>query len=178
LSVAHSEQPWLKLVQSDAASMPFPDEHFDTVMFISAIEQVPKAIVGSALKEVARVLKPGGMLYLVIHKEYIDPFVVPTAIRYLWEQLHKFGISLAKRNKRTVGFDGTLTEIRTMVEEYLHQVQLSCVERRALMTKFDWAFYKRLSPQLAQQMIPVGAALNALPLNYYKDLEYWLYQKK
>ncbi len=48
----------LELVDGTAASIPFPDGHFDLVHAQSVMEHVPD--VGAALREAHRVVKPGG----------------------------------------------------------------------------------------------------------------------
>jgi len=49
-------------VQADARAMPFPDGEFDAVWTIFVLEHVPNP--EQALREIRRVLKPGGLLYL------------------------------------------------------------------------------------------------------------------
>lgn len=53
------------LVQGNASQMPFEDNHFDVVISFSAFEHIedPK----SALEEIKRTLRPGGIVYLGIH---------------------------------------------------------------------------------------------------------------
>lgn len=51
-----------RFVQADARAMPFPDGEFDAVWSIWVLEHVPNP--EQALREIRRVLKPGGLLYL------------------------------------------------------------------------------------------------------------------
>jgi ubiquinone/menaquinone biosynthesis C-methylase UbiE len=51
-----------RFVQADARAMPFPDGAFDAVWTIWVLEHVPNP--EQALREIRRVLKPGGLLYL------------------------------------------------------------------------------------------------------------------
>jgi ubiquinone/menaquinone biosynthesis C-methylase UbiE len=51
-----------RFVQADARAMPFPDGEFDAVWTIWVLEHVPNP--EQALREIRRVLKPGGLLYL------------------------------------------------------------------------------------------------------------------
>ncbi|NJN76790.1 MAG: class I SAM-dependent methyltransferase [Synechococcaceae cyanobacterium RL_1_2] len=48
----------------DAASLPWPDNHFDYLYGIWFLEHVPLAQGQAILKEAYRVLKPGGKIYL------------------------------------------------------------------------------------------------------------------
>lgn len=53
-----------RLVQSDAASLPFADDSFDLVVSCETIEHVPD--VRAAVREMHRVTKVGGQLFLTI----------------------------------------------------------------------------------------------------------------
>ncbi|HSB01921.1 MAG TPA: methyltransferase domain-containing protein [Anaerolineales bacterium] len=46
--------------------LPFPDETFDLVQSTFAIDHVPADLQRQGLKEIARVLKPGGRLFILI----------------------------------------------------------------------------------------------------------------
>jgi len=64
----------------DAQRLWFDDESFDKVFSFHCIEHVPD--LGGALREMDRVLKPGGLLLLVYPAEPIRGlYVVPTALR-------------------------------------------------------------------------------------------------
>jgi SAM-dependent methyltransferase len=58
----------VRLVQGDAAEMPFPDAAFDLVCSFNAFEHLadPEAV----LREAIRVLKPGGAIYLLFGPLY------------------------------------------------------------------------------------------------------------
>ena len=53
------------LCQGDAAALPFPDDHFDTVVFAFVLCTIPDD--RRAIAEAVRVLRPGGRLLLVEH---------------------------------------------------------------------------------------------------------------
>ena len=64
----------------DAQQLRFDDEHFDKVFSFHCIEHVPN--LQAALREMDRVLKPGGSLLLVYPAEPIRGlYVIPTAWR-------------------------------------------------------------------------------------------------
>ncbi|MGB7156527.1 MAG: class I SAM-dependent methyltransferase [Tepidisphaeraceae bacterium] len=50
------------LFNGDIVSMPFPDQHFDTVLLISILEHLKADQLAQAMAEVRRVLKPGGQM--------------------------------------------------------------------------------------------------------------------
>lgn len=51
--------------QADAATLPFEDERFDVVTMMTVMHMVPESERRLALREVTRVLRPGGRLLLV-----------------------------------------------------------------------------------------------------------------
>ena len=58
----------------DARHLPFPDDRFDAALCTWVLCAIPDA--GVALAEVARVLRPGGVLHLVEHGRAPDPEVL------------------------------------------------------------------------------------------------------
>ncbi|MGY1699962.1 class I SAM-dependent methyltransferase [Geodermatophilus sp. SYSU D00766] len=57
----------------DARALPFPDDRFDSALCTWVLCGIPDA--GRALAEVARVLRPGGVLHFVEHGAAPDPAV-------------------------------------------------------------------------------------------------------
>lgn len=55
---------------SDATALPFPDQSFDRVMMCMAMHMLPEADRSACLRELARVLAPGGRLVLI---DYAGP---------------------------------------------------------------------------------------------------------
>lgn len=54
----------LTLVPGSAIDLPFPDASFDTVVSWEVIEHIPRQQEPVMYREVARILKPGGVFYL------------------------------------------------------------------------------------------------------------------
>jgi ubiquinone/menaquinone biosynthesis C-methylase UbiE len=71
------------LRQGDAAALPYPDSHFDTVVFSFVLCTIPDD--RRAVAEAVRVLRPGGWLRLVEHVR--SPNVILRAIERLVEPL-------------------------------------------------------------------------------------------
>jgi ubiquinone/menaquinone biosynthesis C-methylase UbiE len=71
------------LRQGDAAALPYPDEHFDTVVFSFVLCTIPDD--RRAVAEAARVLRPGGRLLLVEHVR--SPNLIVRTIERLVEPL-------------------------------------------------------------------------------------------
>jgi SAM-dependent methyltransferase len=62
----------------DAKNLPFPNESFDTVISWEVIEHIPKNTELSMFKEIYRVLRPGGHLYLSTpHKSFFANILDP-----------------------------------------------------------------------------------------------------
>jgi ubiquinone/menaquinone biosynthesis C-methylase UbiE len=63
----------IELRVMDVCELPFPDANFDTVVTVCTFCSVPKPIAG--LRELYRVLKPGGQLLMFEHvRSKISPF--------------------------------------------------------------------------------------------------------
>jgi ubiquinone/menaquinone biosynthesis C-methylase UbiE len=80
------------LRQGDAAAVPYPDEHFDTVAFSFALCTIPDD--RRAVAEAVRVLRPGGRLLLVEHVRSpnlilrtIERLVEPITLRRMGDHL-------------------------------------------------------------------------------------------
>jgi ubiquinone/menaquinone biosynthesis C-methylase UbiE len=56
--------------QQDACHTDFPDDHFDLVYSIIVTHECPVPVLRSMLREIHRVLKPGGIM---LHDGYFDP---------------------------------------------------------------------------------------------------------
>jgi SAM-dependent methyltransferase len=63
----------LSFVAAGAQDVPFPDASFDVALMLKSLHHVPLALMGRALAEAARVLTPGGLLY-VSEPVYAGPF--------------------------------------------------------------------------------------------------------
>lgn len=63
----------LHFVAAGAESIPFPDAAFDGALMLKSLHHVPMDRMAQALREVARVLRPGGWLY-VSEPVYGGPF--------------------------------------------------------------------------------------------------------
>lgn len=57
---AHAEGAWAPILAASGADLPFRGGAFDSVLSDNVIEHIPEALVERHLREVARVLRPGG----------------------------------------------------------------------------------------------------------------------
>jgi ubiquinone/menaquinone biosynthesis C-methylase UbiE len=63
----------VRLERGDAQALPFPDGSFDTVVATLVFCTVPDALLG--LREVCRVIRPGGAIHLLEHVRSATPWV-------------------------------------------------------------------------------------------------------
>jgi demethylmenaquinone methyltransferase/2-methoxy-6-polyprenyl-1,4-benzoquinol methylase len=64
------EIPEVPLLQADAATIPFPDASFDTVVIPHALHEMPRETRRDVIREAKRVLDPNGQIYVL---ELDDP---------------------------------------------------------------------------------------------------------
>lgn len=68
----------LFIEKADARSLPYPDEYFDRISAISTLEHIPDDGDTVATRELARVLKPGGILVVTVpfnNERYSEVFL-------------------------------------------------------------------------------------------------------
>lgn len=63
-NLAAEPQEGLTFVGAGAQAIPFPDASFDLALMLKSLHHVPLPLMGTALAEIARVLRPGGHLYV------------------------------------------------------------------------------------------------------------------
>lgn len=63
-NLAAPPRPGLRFVAAGAEAIPFPDASFDLALMLKSLHHVPIPLLAQALGEVARVLRPGGHLYV------------------------------------------------------------------------------------------------------------------
>ena len=56
--------PNVEFRMAGAESIPYPDDHFDVAFMFKSLHHVPLDLMDKAMRELARVLKPGGYAYI------------------------------------------------------------------------------------------------------------------
>ena len=57
-------QAGIEFIEAGAQAVPFADASFDVAVMLKSLHHVPMNLLGQAIGEVARVLKPGGLFYV------------------------------------------------------------------------------------------------------------------
>lgn len=118
VATVKTHYPKRHVLQGDVQALPFADHSFDAVFAIAMLYHVPDVMKG--LKEIARVLKPGGTLYASTHGE--DGF-----LGYIINHLTKFsGHSIPKPSPVFTMENGTekLQQYFEKVDAYRHDSRL------------------------------------------------------
>jgi ubiquinone/menaquinone biosynthesis C-methylase UbiE len=84
--------------QGDACAMPYEDASFDAVYLVTVLGEIPDQ--EAALREIARVLKPGGRL--VVGELVVDPHWVSP--RKLQERAGRAGLRFERRSGSAAGY--------------------------------------------------------------------------
>ena len=83
LQRARKNVPQATYVEAFAEAMPFPDHHFDVVHTSVALHEMEPQQLQQILKEVRRVLRPGGYFALVDFHKPTNPLFIPGLALFL-----------------------------------------------------------------------------------------------
>lgn len=178
LEYAKRRYSYFPFLNADVTVLPFKSESFDAVLVISVLEHVRENL--PVLEECARVLKAQGVLYLGVHKPFIDPFVFPSIVskskRLLIKSLQGVGALPEMRAERT-SHSRPLAEVRRNLMGDFQMAGFELLKQGTLLHSFEWRFYKKFCPWTVPLLIRWGRYLNRLPFRYYKNLEYLVWKK-
>jgi ubiquinone/menaquinone biosynthesis C-methylase UbiE len=59
-----TDLPNVEFIMAGAEAIPCPDDSFDVAFMFKSLHHVPLDLMGRAMQEIARVLKPGGLAYI------------------------------------------------------------------------------------------------------------------
>jgi len=63
-NLAAKADPRIRFESFGAQSIPYPDGQFDAVLMFKSLHHVPLGMLDESLREIARVLRPGGLAYI------------------------------------------------------------------------------------------------------------------
>jgi ubiquinone/menaquinone biosynthesis C-methylase UbiE len=152
---AIEKNPGRKILDGIATQIPFPDETFDFVICIEVLRYLHRSDVDQALREMRRVLKPGGRMFLTMVNRYaLDGFY----IAYHARKMMAGDISAAAPHCEFV----TPAE----VDEQVRQAGFSAAVHTGVLFGPMRILYKistRLARKLAPVLEPIDDAIAAFP---------------
>lgn len=122
IDLARENYPDLKILKMDISKLEFSDSHFDGVFAMYSLIHIADPEIPQALKEIHRVLKPSGMLYLalqepitikdkdgfypLIYKPEIKMFINLFTEKEMCNHLEKAGFEVSFVDRRPPSKDG------------------------------------------------------------------------
>ena len=124
IEISRQKYPQAKFQVADALNLPFPEEFFDKVFGIAVLHHIPsRELRVQSLKEIKRILKPKGILFLTVWKFHglkekllLLKF---TIVKLLGQIKLDFGDIFKPWGKKTERYYHCFSkrELKTMVEE-------------------------------------------------------------
>jgi SAM-dependent methyltransferase len=96
---AHAHIPEAEVHACGAESLPFGDGEFDWVTCIEVLEHVPPELRSQVIREIHRVLKPGGALVLQVPHAGAFAWLDPNNLRYRMPRLYQKFIRSGGRDR-------------------------------------------------------------------------------
>jgi ubiquinone/menaquinone biosynthesis C-methylase UbiE len=153
---AIEQNPQARILPGVATELPFPDQSFDLVICIEVLRYLHQADNELALKEMRRVLKPGGSLFLTMVNRYaLDGF-------YLHYQIGR----LLRRGRESAEFPHCEFTTPSQIERQIRDAGFSKVTHHGVLLGPMRLIYKaseRLGRALTPTLEPIDDAISALP---------------
>lgn len=99
LEVARRRLPYAELHGGSASSLPFASERFDCVTCIEVLEHVPAADRAASLREMRRVLRPGGRLVLRVPHDGTFAWMDANNLRFRMPRLYRALVGTGRRDR-------------------------------------------------------------------------------
>jgi SAM-dependent methyltransferase len=151
----------------DAQALNYRDESFDRIFSVSVVEHIPGNGDASAVREIARVLKPGGIVCLTVpwsDRGYVEELHAPSPDVY-WvksQEPHKVFYQRA--------YDHDSLHTRLLTHDRLELVDVSFWGERRIAVE-DAILSRRLPRFIRYAMLPAHFALNRLFLSPLEETE-------
>ena len=153
-TVAINKNPGAPIVSGVATELPYPDESFDLVICIEVLRYLDQSDVQQALRELRRILRPGGTMFLTMVNRYaLDGFYLHYSLR---------------RMMKASATERPHCEFVTPVEldREIRNVGFSAVEQRGVLLGPMRILYKiseRVARMVAPTLEPIDDAICAMP---------------
>jgi SAM-dependent methyltransferase len=149
--------PRYRMEVQDARRLTYPDESFDRVFSVSVVEHIPDDGDRAALREIARVLRPGGIVCLTVpwsDAGYAEDYRAPGGDVY-------WAAGAAERVFYQRAYDRPSLEHRLLAGHGLRPVDVSFVGERRLAVE-DAILSRRLPRAVRYALYPAHFALSRL----------------
>jgi len=160
--------PGLTFVHAGAQAIPFGDAHFDVALMLKSLHHIPLPLIDQALGEAARVLRPGGMLYVSepvfagslneVIRLFNDEQTVRAAAQ---DALRRAEASVRWEAAGEVWFE-TLVQFRDFEQFCQRMIDVSFAERRldeATLAEVRRRFEPHMTPEGARFVRPMRVNL-------------------
>lgn len=170
-AVTHAQDffPLPKYIVAAGECLPFQDNSFHYIQIISTLQHV--LIPSKIISEAYRLLKPGGYLYIVVHKRSLDPLIIST----FYISIIRFIRNLLKGEPHS-DYYLSLDKTRKEIFKSLEQHNFKLIKQKALVADINVRFYRKLFLPMVFLM-KIAKLANSLPGDIFKNLEYRVYQK-
>jgi SAM-dependent methyltransferase len=119
--------PRVVIADGSADTLPFADESMDVVHCAEVLEHVPEELRPAMIREIRRVLRPGGRLIMSVPHDGLFAFLDPSNMRFRAPAAWRLASRLAGGRSRDAGYEGAKHGV-----VWHHHFRLS--ELRALLT--------------------------------------------
>jgi SAM-dependent methyltransferase len=157
-SILGSERYRYLMETQDARALTYGDAAFDRVFSVSVVEHIPGDGDALAMGEIARVLKPGGLVCLTVpwsDRGYIEEFHAPGASAYWVKTTDQRAVFYQR------AYDHDSLRERLIDHEGLDLVDLSFWGERRIAVE-DMLLNPRLPRAMRHAMLPAHFVLNRL----------------
>ena len=151
----------------DAQALSYSDESFDRVFSVSVVEHIPGNGDVHAMQEIARVLKPGGIVCLTVpwsDRGYLEEFHAPSPSAYWVESSDQASVFYQR------AYDHDSLHERLLSHRCLELVDVSFWGERRIAVE-DALLNPRLPRSIRYAMLPAHFVLNRLFLSPLAETE-------
>jgi SAM-dependent methyltransferase len=146
-------------VRGDATRLPFADGSVDAVTFMWLLHLVPDEVVGGAVAEAARILRPGGVLITTVDKA-AAPYETPSDVGALIEPVYHALVPAPSDDRAKVGELGRRFGLSAGPESgYVGHGQGRSARHWSRVLKGDHAWARTADPAVIEELCERIAAL-------------------